>query len=222
MSQDRISTCARGRYTRNARRRAQADDHVRWVDVKGFGPNLDTEFGSFGVACHGIIAYSAIVSSSWLEKLIDGVGDVEGEVINRGAAVDDNLDLGRVVGVAEVGEPAADIPIALRALVLESRCGDGVEGVLRLGRGGARGREQLERGAGEDRDVADGGGAAYGEDAGAVTFERKAEEGGDAAFGVHGGDDGGVGYLVGGGIGVVARAGEGSCVGGEGETEDTT
>ncbi len=106
------------------------------------------------------------------------------------------MDLGGVVGVAEVGEPGAGVPVALRALVLEAVGGDDVEGVEGFGEGDAVGGEELEGGAGEGGIKWDIRCTADREVPGSIAVESDAENLRDGSFDIHGGEEWVVGYLV--------------------------
>ena len=227
MSEDGVPARACGRDAADADVGVQMYDHVGWVDHECDVPDRDAKGGRHGVAVDFVGVERDVVLCGWVEESVDLGGDLGGEIDEGGAAVDEDLDAGFVVGRGVVGR----LVVALfgggvaRAVGEPSR-GDGVEGVVRGCRGRdvevLRGRE-LEGGVGEDGEVRNVWDATDAEEGvGAATGEGEAEDGIDGVLLIHACEDGVVGGLGGGAVGswVVARVG--FDFGGEGEAEQAT
>lgn len=138
MSEDSITTIPCSCDACYACGGTELDDHILGIDVECLHSNLYTELGSLCVAGHCVVSNLAVVDRRRFKERVDGVGDGLGQIIYSGTAVDQDLDLGGVIGVAKVGEPSAGIPIALCTLIFETVGCNCVECVEGFSKGSAR------------------------------------------------------------------------------------
>ena len=107
MSQNGISSLSGNLHAGNTDRLAESNNIIGRVDVEDLRSDPDAEFRRFGITGDGVVTESGIIGCWRDEEGIDFIGDGGGEVIDGCAGIDDDLDLGGIVRVAEVGEPAS-------------------------------------------------------------------------------------------------------------------